>query len=165
MNRLNSNGSKIIKSAGLISSALFCLVLYTFISAAGTDAQTTGAEIDVAIAQFFRYVNDHRYQNAYGCFCRAIQQDIPFSRFKERASDILKAIIVEKSVYERDEYLAKLRLKARIRIRYQGNCYDALYGGTCDLTKEGKKWKVASVSLKALEQKEILDKKPINFSK
>jgi hypothetical protein len=165
MNRHNDQKSRLIKSAGFISSALFYLFFQIFTASTAAETQATGREINAAVVKFFKYVNEHSYQNAYDCFCRAIQQDIPYSRFKERASDILKATIMEKTVYECDEYLAKLRIKARIRIRYRGSCYDALYGGTCDLSKEDKKWKVASVSLKALEQKEILDKKPIIFSK
>jgi|GEM_PF-2179212 len=165
MDRHNVYRSMLIRSAGFLSSALFYLLFLLLTASAAAGTQAAGREINSAVIEFFRYVNEHSYMNAYACFSRSIKQDIPYSRFKERASDILKATIVEKSVYESDEYLAKLRIKARIRIRYRGSFYDALYGGTCDLTREGRKWKVASVSLKALEQKEILDKKPIIFSK
>jgi hypothetical protein len=165
MDRDNSSRSRLARSAGFISSALFYLLLVLAAPVCCGDAKESRKEIDGAVVKFFKYVNDHSYKEAYGCFCKAIRQDVPFSKFRSRASDILKATLVEKSVYECDEYLAKLKIKARIRIMYQGSCFNALYGGTCDLTREDGRWKVASVSLKALEQKEILDKKPINFSK
>lgn len=128
-------------------------------------ASSQEREIRDTVVNFFNCVSDGKYDKAYNYFSEAIKDEIPLSRFKERARDIRKTKIVKLTIYDQDKYLAKLQIKARINLIYEKRYFEALYGGTCDLAFSNGKWKLISVSLKALEQKEILDKRPVSFGK
>jgi hypothetical protein len=136
--------------------AVFALLLCTGVYAGTPDARRTALD-------FFANINERSYAKAYAFFSGAIKQEISFSQFREKARDIKKARIIALTVYDEDRYLVKMRVKAKITMIYKGDCYEALYGGTCNLQRDEGPWKVASVELKPLEQKKVPGNRPINF--
>ncbi|MDQ7826464.1 MAG: hypothetical protein RDV48_26920 [Candidatus Eremiobacteraeota bacterium] len=144
---------------------LRCIIFCSLLVLPAAPVAASEQEISKAVKNFFQCFSQKKYEAAYDYFSLAVKQEIPFPRFREKAADIESAKIVDIRIFDSDCYLAKMKVKARIHMRYEGKYYHALYGGTCDLQREKNRWKLASVKLSPLEQKEILKGKPINFSR
>ena len=146
---------------------LSCIFFFLFpaqVSLCPPRAEASEKDIKVTVSNFFYYINNGKYEKAYNSFSDAIKQEVPYGKFEEKARDIKKAKIVRLSVYDQDRYLAKLHIKAKLYIVYRNRCFEALYGGTCDVQYVNRKWKLLAIDLKALEQKEVL-KDPIHFGR
>ncbi len=141
---------------------VFLLIIVFLFSSA---AYSADAEVQRTVMNFFKNINDRHYDKAYAFFSDAVKHEVPFPRFRARAGNIKKVIPLSTVIYESDRYLTKMKIKAKITLKYEGKFYKALYGGTCDLQVEKGKWKVASVDLKPLEQKQVLEKSTIKFSR
>lgn len=152
-----------IQCTGCISGTLYFLSLLLCLSFA-LPSEASEQQIKNAVSRFFHCINHRKYQEAYASFSDAIKEEVSFTKFMYRAQDIKNCRIVQLTIYDHDKYLAKLKIKARLYLLYHGHYFIALYGGTCDLQYVGDQWKLITVELKALEQKEIL-KKPIHFGK
>jgi len=144
-----------------IVSVFKFIIVFIYASA----VYSSEAEVQRTVMNFFKNINERHYERAYAFFSDAVKHEVPFPRFRARAGEIRKVIPLSMVMYESDRYLTKMKVKAKITMKYKGKLYNALYGGTCDLQVEKGHWKVASVDLKPLEQKQVLEKSTIQFSR
>jgi len=101
------------------------------------------------VQAFFEALRGRKYDKAYSFLSAALKEEIPFETFKSRASDILAIRLLGLKTVDSEKNLVKYRVAARVRMRYEGSLYEAVYGGQVDMVSEKAGWKVYSVDLKA----------------
>jgi hypothetical protein len=89
-----------------------------------------------------------------------VQRQVSYPDFESHARDILKAQVLDMTATERSSHLVRFRVKGKLRLRYRGQLFDAIYGGTAAMTLWQGRWYVDEVELKPLSQRRL---KPPNY--
>lgn len=139
-------------AAGKIFGGIFVLLL-CILPCISAQSLPKGAE--EAIRVFFQAVNSRNYQKAYEFFSAHIRQEISLSTFQNRAEDIRSVEISRLEPYDVAGNLIKVKIKAKVQMRYQGEFFRALYAGRANLVMDGKSWKVDYVELSPMAQKKL----------
>lgn len=121
--------------------------------AAATPPATESA--DAVGRRFFAAIRARDYAAAYGLLSTGVQRDLPYAVFAARSRDILTFRIITLEATERGRHLVAYRVKGKLRIVYRGDLFDAVYGGTVDVSLNGGAWRIAQVDLEPLEQKRL----------
>lgn len=110
---------------------------------------------DQAASAFFRAVHACRYREAYEYLAPGVRRDLSYEDFERHSRDVKAVKIIELIATERARSLVRFRVKGRLRILYEGQLFDAIYGGKACMTRVGSKWCIDEVELKPLEQRPV----------
>ncbi len=127
------------------------IVCFLYSASKSVCANEDNAEIKQAVVNFFYCFQQKKYEAAYASFSKELKNNIPYFKFALKAKDIKKVAIKKVVIYDHTSNLGKLKIDAKLELKYKNKLYQALYSGTCDIVKEKGIWKVAAVSLKAKE--------------
>ncbi|MHB2018132.1 MAG: hypothetical protein ACYCW6_14375 [Candidatus Xenobia bacterium] len=129
---------------------------FLVLALAGLSACALASDTPEAAEQaFFKAVREQRYREAYGFLAESVQHDVPYREFVAGADRIKAFRVVKQEVSDREANLVKFNIRASVRLLYRGRVYDATYAGKADVYRESGRWRVLSVDLKAVNQKDL----------
>ena len=129
-------------------------------SPAGRPAREATQTAEQAAQAFFAAVHAGRYREAYARLAPGVQRDLSYAEFELHSREVLAARVVELVATDRSRTLVRFRVKGRLRIRYQGELFDAVYAGQAAMVRVGAKWYIDEVDMKAIEQRPVKKKAP-----
>ena len=110
---------------------------------------------DQAATAFFDAVHARRFREAYDFLAPGVQRDLSYEDFELHSREVKSVKVIELVATERARSLVRFRVKGRLRIVYEGQLFEAIYGGRACMTRVGSKWCIDEVDLKPLEQRPV----------
>lgn len=108
-----------------------------------------------ALSRFFAAVRAHQYRAAYDFFADSVRQDVPYDQFVAGAQRVAAFRVLQQDVLDSEANLVKFKVRARLRLWYEGRWYVAVYAGQADVYRDKGRWRVLSVQLTAQSQKAL----------
>jgi len=132
-------------TTGLLIGFFLWLSLHSFGVAGKQD-------IIAAAKDFFSELNRQNYDKAYTRLSHKLILSITPQTFKTSAQSIEGVSVLKFEIVESYQKLARLDLKARVFLWYEGKLYDAIYLGHATLVKENNSWKLDACDMKPIQQ-------------